>query len=207
MLAEEYEQKEQENGGQAHNSGTNKIIYDCIDISPYYEKTAGGQGGLAEGPYLDDGDLIDVGEGDNADDRNPARDFSRNKASYPYGTQNSSNPLAGSLNPAGKKINRYYAKLKPYYVKENETDETLVFESRFESGNLRRAVFMGDNTYNLILKYDHGTTNYTQWFYFRVGNTRKNVRYKFNIINLVKPDSSYNQGQKPLFYSSREAGR
>jgi hypothetical protein len=92
-------------------------------------------------------------------------------------------------------------------VKENETDETLVFESRFESGNLRRAVFMGDNTYNLILKYDHGTTNYTQWFYFRVGNTRKNVRYKFNIINLVKPDSSYNQGQKPLFYSSREAGR
>ena len=51
---------------------------------------------------------------------------------------------------------------------------------------------MGDNQYNLILKYDHGTTTYTQWFYFKVSNTRANVRYRFNIINLIKPDSSYN---------------
>jgi hypothetical protein len=96
------------------------------------------------------------------------------------------------VNSAGKKINRYYSKLKPYYVKESDSDNTLIFESRFESGNLRRAVYMGDNTYNLILKYDYQTTTYTQWFYFRVSNTRKNVRYKFNIINLIKPDSSYN---------------
>jgi len=92
-------------------------------------------------------------------------------------------------------------------VKETENDNILIFESRFESGNLRRAVYMGDNTYNLILKYDFQTTNYTQWFYFKVTNVRKNTRYKFNIINLIKPDSSYNQGQKPLLYSSKEAAR
>lgn len=96
------------------------------------------------------------------------------------------------MNAQGKKINRYFTSLKPFYVKQSEADPTLIFESRFESGNLRRVVMMGDNTYNLILKYDYQTTNYTQWFYFKVGNTRKDVRYKFNIINLIKPDSSYN---------------
>ncbi len=84
----------------------------------------------------------------------------------------------------------------------------MIFESRFESGNLRRAVQTGEPySYNLILKYDHQTTTYTQWFYFRITNVRKDVRYKFTVINLVKPDSSYNQGQKPLFYSQKEAGR
>jgi hypothetical protein len=56
----------------------------------------------------------------------------------------------------------------------------------------------------LILKYDYATNNYTQWFFFRVGNTRKDVTYKFNIINLIKPESSYNQGMKPLLYSTKE---
>lgn len=55
------------------------------------------------------------------------------------------------------------------------------------------------------MKYDYGTTNYTQWFYFRVANTRKDVTYRFKIINLIKPDSSYNEGQKPLIYSMKGA--
>jgi len=45
--------------------------------------------------------------------------------------------------------------------KEGDDDKTLIFESRFESGNLRRAVKVGENEYNLILKYDHNTTTYT----------------------------------------------
>ena len=36
-------------------------------------------------------------------------------------------------------------------------------------------------------------------------NVKKFTTYKFNIVNLVKPESSYNQGMKPLFYSKREA--
>ena len=59
------------------------------------------------------------------------------------------------------KVDRYYRKLRPYYSKENDQDNTLIFESRFESGNLRRAVKIGENEYNLILKYDHNTTTYT----------------------------------------------
>jgi hypothetical protein len=42
------------------------------------------------------------------------------------------------------KLNRYYDKLKPYYKlpagQEGHADKTLVFESRFECGNLKRAV-------------------------------------------------------------------
>lgn len=41
------------------------------------------------------------------------------------------------------RLNRYYEKLKPYYkINESDfvSDKTLIFESRFESGNLKRAV-------------------------------------------------------------------
>ncbi len=68
----------------------------------------------------------------------------------------------------------------------------MIFESRFESGNLRRAVKIGEYEYNLFLKYDQNTTAYTQWFYFKILNAKKNQLYKFNIVNLVKPESSYN---------------
>lgn len=34
---------------------------------------------------------------------------------------------------------------------------------------------------------------------------RKGPTYKFNIVNLVKPDSSYNHGMKPLIYSKKDA--
>lgn len=77
-------------------------------------------------------------------------------------------------------------------MKQDPSDTTLIFESRFESGNLRRAVQIGEFEYDLMLKYDYGTSNYTQWFFFKVSNTRKDVPYKFNVINLIKPESSYN---------------
>lgn len=74
-------------------------------------------------------------------------------------------------------------------------DTTLIFESRFESGNLHRATQVGEYEYELELKFDHGSPQQlSQWYYFRVGNTRKNQQYKFYIVNLIKPDSLYNHG-------------
>jgi hypothetical protein len=103
-------------------------------------------------------------------------------------------------------LNRYYETLKPFYkLKTNIVDETLQFESRFESGNLRRAIKVSDTEYDLFLKNDYGTTGYTQWYFFQVKNTRKDKVYRFNIVNMMKPDSNYNQGMKPLVYSVREA--
>ena len=190
MLAEEYESMEMENGT---GSSSNKIVYDCLDENPpSYEKT--------KESFLDEADAIEL-----PTDESMMQEM-RGKNNWPF-SHNGVNNFIGPTNAAGKKINRYYSKLKPWYVKENEADTTLQFESRFESGNLRRALHIGDNTYNLILKYDHGTTNYTQWYYFKVSNVKKDLRYKFNLINFIKPDSSYNQGQKPLFYSVKEASK
>jgi hypothetical protein len=59
--------------------------------------------------------------------------------------------------------------------------------------------------YNLILATDYNTNGHTQWYFFSVANTRKNVEYRFNIINLLKPDSLYNVGMKPLIYSEKTA--
>uniref|UniRef100_A0A0L8GH54 Peptidase M14 domain-containing protein n=2 Tax=Octopus bimaculoides TaxID=37653 RepID=A0A0L8GH54_OCTBM len=81
----------------------------------------------------------------------------------------------------------------------------LQFESRFESGNLARAVRVGDNDYELYLHCDLYTRSHTQWFYFQVTNTRKNVPYRFTIVNLMKSTSLYNYGMKPLMYSEKSA--
>ena len=36
-------------------------------------------------------------------------------------------------------------------------------------------------------------------------NTRKDKTYRFNIVNLMKPDSTYKIGMRPLIYSVKEA--
>lgn len=49
------------------------------------------------------------------------------------------------------------------------------------------------------------TKKHTQWFYFRVGNMKAGVTYRFTVINFMKSSSLYSQGMKPLLYSEREA--
>lgn len=44
-------------------------------------------------------------------------------------------PLSRDLNPKD-----YGVDVLPFYVPNSPDDKTLVFESRFESGNLRRAI-------------------------------------------------------------------
>lgn len=53
----------------------------------------------------------------------------------------------------------------------------------------------------MVINTDYFTTKHTQWYFFSVANTRKNIPYKFNLVNMMKQDSLYNQGLKPLFYS------
>lgn len=65
--------------------------------------------------------------------------------------------------------------------------------------------FSADFEYDLYLKNDYGTGGFTQWYYFKVANTRKGHTYRFNLVNFMKPDSTYNKGMKPLIYSLKEA--
>jgi len=54
----------------------------------------------------------------------------------------------------------------PYYKPSSLQDPTLVFESRFESGNLFSALKVSDNEYNMLLSNDVNTSGHTQWFFF-----------------------------------------
>ena len=85
------------------------------------------------------------------------------------------------------------------------TDTSLEFESRFESGNLSKAVQVGRWDYELYLRYDLYTRKHTQWFYFRVRNMHSGQTYRFTIVNLYKAGSLYNEGMQPVFYSEKEA--
>lgn len=44
----------------------------------------------------------------------------------------------------------------------------LIFDSRFESGNLRKASKVNNVEYNLWLENDLNTRGHTQWFFFKV---------------------------------------
>jgi len=95
----------------------------------------------------------------------------------------------------------------PYYAPTDPSDDTLVFESRFESGNLRRAVHVPPYEYDLSLRTDVYTNGYTQWFYFAITNMRKDIEYTINITNLYKSESQYSQGLRPVMYSEKRAER
>jgi len=48
----------------------------------------------------------------------------------------------------------------------------LIFDSKFESGNLNLA-YINELEYELLLQNDVNTDRNTQWFYFKVSNTLK----------------------------------
>ena len=83
----------------------------------------------------------------------------------------------------------------------------LSFESRFECGNLRKAIQLRDREYNLILNPDVNTYKHHQWFYFQVSNMASGEQYPyvFNIINYEKANSQFNFGMQPVMFSVKEA--
>ena len=97
-------------------------------------------------------------------------------------------------------------KLKSFYTLKNKNDNTLLFESRFESGNLLCAFRTEDeNSYQLYLQNDTNTTGYIQWFFFRVSNTKKGRKVNFNIINMLRKKCIYSHGLKIMTYSTMAA--
>ncbi|KAJ3094855.1 Cytosolic carboxypeptidase 1 [Phlyctochytrium planicorne] len=79
----------------------------------------------------------------------------------------------------------------------------LLFESKFESGNLQLAIRASESEYDLILQNDIGSVpgKHNQWFYFSVTNMVVNQPYKFNIINMSKGHSQFAEGMQPVVYS------
>mmetsp|Transcript_30046 Transcript_30046/g.32736 ORF Transcript_30046/g.32736 Transcript_30046/m.32736 type:complete len:2016 (+) Transcript_30046:56-6103(+) len=128
-----------------------------------------------------------------------------------------------SIRPGGLNIASRCATPVPYLVPPGGIgrpfEHSLTFESEFESGNLLRAVQVGDASYDLLLRADVHTVGHTQWFYFAVSNTHPlelvklseqgvnvpSVRVTFSIVNFTKPDSLFNLGMRPVVYSIHDA--
>lgn len=84
---------------------------------------------------------------------------------------------SGSMKPEGesKDIDDVLLIAKSSEILDN-TD--LHFESRFESGNLCKVVKITDTYYQLYLRKDLYTQRHTQWYYFRISNTRSRTTYR-----------------------------
>ncbi|VBB29223.1 unnamed protein product [Acanthocheilonema viteae] len=84
----------------------------------------------------------------------------------------------------------------------------LLFESRFEGGNLRRAIQISKWHYQLILSPDINQLRpHFQWFFFEVSNNEAGVDYMFEIINCFKKTSMFSRGMQPVLFSVTEAFR
>ncbi|OPJ70442.1 cytosolic carboxypeptidase 4 isoform B [Patagioenas fasciata monilis] len=81
----------------------------------------------------------------------------------------------------------------------------LTFFSKFESGNLRKAIQVREFEYDLIMNADVNSNQHHQWFYFEVRDMKLAVPYRFNIINCEKLNSQFNYGMQLVMYSVKEA--
>ncbi|NWH61888.1 CBPC4 carboxypeptidase, partial [Geococcyx californianus] len=81
----------------------------------------------------------------------------------------------------------------------------LSFFSKFESGNLRKAIQVREFEYDLIINADVNSDQHHQWFYFEVRDMKLAVPYRFNIINCEKYNSQFNYGMQLVMYSVTEA--
>ena len=94
QLSEEYARQDNEKMIN-QNGGTNRIVYDCVDQSPYYSDP--------QDPYIEDIDLIELPSDDNNGGGGP------DQRKYPYGStypQNSG--MLTNFNNRGLRINRFY---------------------------------------------------------------------------------------------------
>lgn len=63
---------------------------------------------------------------------------------------------------------------------------------------------VGPAEYDLFLQVDSNTKGHLQWYNFKVSQTRRNVRYRFNICNFQKCKSLYTRGMKPFVLSKKK---
>ena len=87
-----------------------------------------------------------------------------------------------------------------------DSKKTLIFESKFESGNLQLAYLVDSENYDkyqLFLHNDTNTLGYTQWFFYRVTNTQKNKKVNFKIMNCLRKSTKYCYGVKIYVYSKK----
>ncbi len=79
-----------------------------------------------------------------------------------------------------------------------EKEAKIIFDSKFESGNLRMAIKLDSdipNEYDLIIRKDYNSEKNYSWFFFSIQSDRE-TDIKFNIINLIKKKILFDERNK-----------
>ena len=160
--------------------------------------------------YGNDSDEDDDNDGqqpivDSSNNNVNANPIEKKEENIDMNNKNDDNKLVKNISSLGLSRPKtvFGNKLKSFYTLKNQNDNTLIFESRFESGNLLCAFRTEDeNSYQLYLQNDTNTTGYIQWFFFRVSNTKKGRKVNFNIINMLRKKCIYSHGLKIMTYST-----
>lgn len=84
-------------------------------------------------------------------------------------------------------------------------EQGLEFCSRFENGNLKKAIRISKVEYELHLSEDYGTSGHYHWFYFKTTSKfTEKTTVTFSIVNMIKPNSLYSVGFRPFVYSVKQ---
>ena len=86
------------------------------------------------------------------------------------------------------------------YVQESNDEKSpkIIFDSKFESGNLRMAIKLNseiDNEYDLIMRKDYNSEKNYSWFFFSI-ESDKEANIKFNILNFIKKKIMFDEKYK-----------
>ena len=89
---------------------------------------------------------------------------------------------------------------KLIYIDEpkNESEAKIIFDSKFESGNLRMAIKLNSdipNEYDLIMRKDYNSVKNYSWFFFSIESDRE-TDIKFNILNFIKKKIMFDEQNK-----------
>ena len=80
----------------------------------------------------------------------------------------------------------------------NNKEAKIIFDSKFESGNLRMAIKLNsdiDNEYDLIIRKDYNCEKNYSWFFFSIESDRE-TDIKFNILNFIKKKIMFDEKEK-----------
>ena len=99
-----------------------------------------------------------------------------------------------------KKNENHYDFKKLTYIPEpkNSNDAKIIFDSKFESGNLRMAIKLNsdiENEYDLIIRKDYNCEKNYSWFFFSIECDRE-CDIKFNILNFIKKKIMFDEKEK-----------
>ena len=84
------------------------------------------------------------------------------------------------------------------FIPEKEKEAKIIFDSKFESGNLRMAIKLNseiENEYDLIIRKDYNYEKNYSWFFFSIESDRE-TDIKLNLLNFTKKKIMFDEKEK-----------